>query len=86
MDKITHKIDEKSNVVIKAKGDANGRPYIYEAMLSPQYDQKGNAHISKSDINTFGIEESSLIKEKILEVIKKEKGTNGESPLKVDND
>lgn len=85
MDKITHEIDKDNNIRLVAEGDANGTPYFYEAILMQKTDDEGRPYISKSDINTFGIEYPHL-KDQILEIVQKEKGKHGEPPLVVDKE
>ena len=80
MEKITHKVDKKGNVVIEATGDT----FSYEAILIPKV-ENGMTCIPKSSIDTCGIDNSQLLKDEILDSIQKDKGVNGESPLIVEN-
>ena len=82
MDKITHERDKDGRVRISAEGEL----YNYEAILSLEEDINGNVHLSQSSIDTDGMENSTQIKEIILETVKKERGKNGESPLIVHKD
>lgn len=80
MDKITHEREKDGKVRISAEGQL----YSYEAILSLKEDINGNVHLPQSAIDTYRMENSTYIKEVILETVQKERGKNGESPIIVD--
>ena len=80
MEKITHKTNKEGKVVIEATGEL----FSFEAVLAPKI-ENGRTCIPKSSINTYGIDNSQLLKDKILDSIQKNKGVNGESPVIVEN-
>jgi hypothetical protein len=81
---ISHEKDEEGRVRIKAQGVANDNPFFWEAVLEASIDKNGVSHISKSQINTCGIEDP-LLNDLILDAVHKDKGVHGEPPLIVDN-
>ena len=80
MEKITHKVDKKGNVVIEATGDT----FSYEAILIPKV-ENGMTCIPKSSIDTCGIDNSTIVRDEIIETIQRIKDVDGENPLVVDN-
>lgn len=80
MDKITHERDKDGKIIIQAEGEL----YDYEAILSLKKNTNGTVYLPKDAINTFGIDNSILVKGTILDTVQREKGKNGEEPLVVD--
>lgn len=66
MEQVTHKVDKEGSVVIEAIGELHS----YEAVLNPK-SVVGKIHISQSSINTYGIEDSIIVKDELIDSIQR---------------
>ena len=82
MNEISHMINKDGNVVIEAFWDGNS----YGAVLIPSHIIGGFAYIKKSWIDTFGLDDSKVKKEEIIDAITTQRGKYNENPLIVEDD